>query len=254
MVGQIKDALKDDNFILYAQPIAPLDDAGDWHAEILLRMAGPDGGVLPPGEFMPAAERYQLMTEIDAWVFRKTIERLSLDMPDDLVVAINLSGQTIGSTEFLEMARQELHSSGVAPERLCLEITETAAVANMEEAHAFIAAFRELGCRFALDDFGAGMSSFGYLKQFDVDYLKIDGELVRGIVDDPVSQAMVSAINQVGHVMGLRTIAEFVEDDAMRRSLADIGVDFVQGYGIGKPEPLDSYLARFDDHALSQVS
>jgi diguanylate cyclase (GGDEF)-like protein len=254
MVGQIRDALNEDSFVLYAQPIVPLDNKSDGHVEVLLRMAAPDGSVLPPGEFMPAAERYQLMTEIDTWVFAHTIDRLQEDMPDDLVVAINLSGQTMGSQDFLEMATQKIALSGVSPDRICLEITETAAVDNMEEAHAFIAALRDLGCRFALDDFGAGMSSFGYLKSFDVDYLKIDGELVRGIVDDPVSQAMVSAINQVGHVMGLQTIAEFVEDNAMRDRLEDIGVDFVQGYGIGKPEPLDAFLARFEEQALPAVS
>jgi Amt family ammonium transporter len=165
------------------------------------------------------------------------------------VFGINLSGQSFCAPEFLEFTTATLDRSGVPAELICFEITETAAVSNMSHAQAFIAALRERGCQFALDDFGAGLSSFGYLKSFDVQYLKIDGALVRDIESNKISAAMVESVHQIGHVMGLQTIAEFVETNGARTMLEKMGIDYIQGYLISKPSPLHEQLA-----ALNQAS
>jgi diguanylate cyclase (GGDEF)-like protein/PAS domain S-box-containing protein len=240
-VARIKDALERDRFCLYAQAIVSLQEgtgAGGKHVEILLRMLGDDDQPIAPMAFIPAAERYGLMTQIDRWVIRNTFKILALPDIDISTCAINLSGGSIDDDHFFEYLLEQQHLHQVAWSMLCFEITETAAIASLSKAAALITRLRDLGCRFALDDFGTGMSSFSYLKHLPVDYLKIDGSFVKDMLTDPTDRAMVDAINNIGHVMGKQTIAEFVENDAILTCLRAMGVDYAQGYGIGKPEPL----------------
>ncbi|MCH7637459.1 MAG: EAL domain-containing protein [Proteobacteria bacterium] len=246
-VIRIKRALEQDRFRLFAQTIAPIDtDANSGkHYEVLVRLVEEDGTVVPPGAFLPAAERYNISTSIDRWVFRATLEwlRRHTDHLDELsMCSINLSGLSLGDEGFLDDVILEFSEFGIPPGKICFEITETAAISNLQSAIRFINKLRGLGCKFALDDFGSGLSSFAYLRNLPVDYLKIDGVFVKDIAVDPVSLAMVKSINEIGHVMGMQTIAEFVEDDAILAKLAELGVDFAQGYGIAKPEPIEENL------------
>jgi EAL domain-containing protein (putative c-di-GMP-specific phosphodiesterase class I) len=178
------------------------------------------------------------MPQIDRWVLVGTLARLNAHRNEDIdcLTAINLSGASLGDERFLDFLRAELTRDPAIPCKLCFEITETAAITNLVRAAEFMHEMRKLGCRFALDDFGTGLSSFGYLKNLPVDYLKIDGSLVRGIVDSETDFAMVQAINHIGHTLGIQTIAEYVETDAIRARLADIRVDYAQGYGVAMPE------------------
>ncbi|MBT8444611.1 MAG: EAL domain-containing protein, partial [Gammaproteobacteria bacterium] len=245
MVGTVHAALREDRFALYSQPILPLKQTGRAHVEILLRMLD-DDKVISPNAFLPASERYQMMIEIDRWVVQNSLLQIAeyLDTEPDVkpVFGINLSGQSFCTAEFLDFTLEALQASRVPSELICFEITETAAVSNLVSAQGFINAIRREGCEFALDDFGAGLSSFGYLKSFDVQYLKIDGALVRDIETDKVNAAMVESVNQIGHIMGLKTIAEFVETPQARTMLGKMGVDYIQGYLIGKPIPLRELL------------
>ncbi len=211
----------------------------------MIRMTDTSGRIVPPMSFIPAAERYGLMTALDRWVIQRVFQRLagSPQQSRHALCAINLSGQSLGDAGMLQYIVDAFASTGVSPTRICFEITETAAVANLRAATRFIQRLREMGCSFSLDDFGSGMSSFGYLRQLRVDYLKIDGAFVRDIVNDPTDYALVQAINNIGHVMGLKTIAECVENDAIAKLLEHIGVDYVQGYGVHRPEPLDQLSA-----------
>jgi EAL domain-containing protein (putative c-di-GMP-specific phosphodiesterase class I) len=206
------------------------------------------GELIAPGTFIPAAERYGLMPQIDRWVVQHTLQALACFHAEHphapaLHCAINLSGASIGDRDFLDFIREQLASQPVVPQAICFEITETAAIANLVDATHFINELKALGCRFSLDDFCAGMSSFMYLKHLPVDYLKIDGSFVRDLLDDPIDRAMVEMINQIGHVMGKRTIAEFVETAEVLEALRELGVDFAQGYHLGKPQPFASLLA-----------
>lgn len=243
-VARIQAALKEDKFRLYAQTILPLNDTSDYrHCEILLRLQESEK-IVAPGAFMSAAERYDLMSTIDRWVITKSFEVLSQSglASEKSVFAINLSGQSMGDTELVDFVSKKLGESGLNPASVCFEITETSAISNIANAHRFICEMRQLGCRFALDDFGSGLSSFGYLKQLDVDYLKIDGQFVKNMANDEVDRSMVEAIHKVGRVLGLKTVAEFVENQAIVDALREIGVDLAQGYGIQKPIPLDAHL------------
>jgi len=245
-VHRISQALEANRLRLYYQSIVPIgeDAAGETHYEVLLRLIDENGKVVPPMAFIPAAERYNLMPSIDRWVIRTILAHLAAGKNDsNLTCSINLSGQSLGDDHMLDFIVDQIDHSGVAPECLCFEITETSAIANLSRATRFISVLRGMGCRFSLDDFGSGMSSFGYLKHLHVDYLKIDGTFVRDMVDDVVDRAMVEAINRIGHVMGIRTIAEFVENNDILQKLKEIGVDYAQGYGIHKPEPLQHTLS-----------
>jgi diguanylate cyclase (GGDEF)-like protein/PAS domain S-box-containing protein len=247
-VSRIVAALEEDRLVLYRQPIVRTADATVMHHEVLVRMRDPAGELVPPNAFIPAAERYGLMPRIDRWVVRNVIERLARQGPRAArsggLYAINLSGTSLGEDGFLDFVRRRLDAHGVAGERICFEVTETAAISNLSQAHRFMSALRERGCRFALDDFGSGLSSFAYLKNLPVDFLKVDGVFVRDLAHDPIDRVMVSAINQVGHAMGLQTIAEFVENDAILARLRNMGVDYAQGYGVGRPRPFDEEPAR----------
>jgi diguanylate cyclase (GGDEF)-like protein/PAS domain S-box-containing protein len=241
-VARIHGALDADRFCLYSQEIVAVNDPERPAQlfELLVRMIGEDGQLVPPMAFIPAAERYSLMPAVDRWVIRTAFATIASMHAQGAVPGtymINLSGASIGADRFLDFIREELTQSGLAGDSVCFEITETAAIANLGKAAHFIAELRAMGCRFSLDDFGAGMSSFGYLKHLPVDFLKIDGSFVTDMLVDPIDSAMVEAINRIGHVMGKRTIAEFVESDLILASLRRIGVDYAQGYGIARPKP-----------------
>lgn len=256
-IGRVQEALRDNDFVLYCQPVVPLNNDGhSTHFEVLIRLSD-NGKILPPNDFLPAAERYQLMPQVDRWVVRNTFYALRTVCQQlastGVVFCINLSGQSLTNTGFLAFVADELAQSGVAPENICFEITETAAISNFDEATDFMAALQKMGCRFALDDFGAGLSSFGYLKMLPVDYLKIDGSFVKEVKSDKVSLSMVSAICQIAQTMGLDTIAEFVGDQETVDVLSGVGVDFVQGYFIGKPEPLGDLIDSLQEDAAERA-
>ncbi|GAA0361816.1 hypothetical protein GCM10009092_27730 [Bowmanella denitrificans] len=248
-VNEIQKALLGDRFELFYQVIEPLNQpACGRHYEILVRMLSEQGEYLNPGIFIPVAERYGLMNKLDEWVFNQTINALEqhpahLDVLDKC--AINLSGMTLGNDEFLDKIVLRLKHSSVPPEKICFEITETAAVTNLAAASRFIDVLRDLGCRFALDDFGAGMSSFTYLKNMAVDYVKIDGSFVRNMCRDRSDYATVKAIHEIATSMGKLTVAEFVSDQETRQALAGLGIGYGQGFALGKPAPLHSLLREF---------
>ncbi|VAW83395.1 diguanylate cyclase/phosphodiesterase (GGDEF & EAL domains) with PAS/PAC sensor(s) [hydrothermal vent metagenome] len=242
-VGRIREALNENRFTLYRQSVVPVNNSEQRssHTEMLLRMLDKEGKIIPPGRFLGAAEQYGLMPDIDRWVIEHSLRWLADEIHhchSTITMAVNLSGQSLTAHGFLSEVINLIRDSQVPPEQICFEITETAAIANFETALTFMRVLHEMGCRFALDDFGSGMSSFAYLKQLPVDYLKIDGSYVRDLMHDPVDRAMVEAVNQIGHAMGIKTIAEYVEDYAILGELAAIGVDFAQGYAIDKPQPL----------------
>ena len=247
-VAKIHRALEKDAFELYCQPILPVDGGKQegFHYEILLRMCMDNGETVPPGAFMPAAERYDLMGLIDRWVISHYFRWLA-EHPQHLeglfLAGVNISGVSVSDRHFLDFVIKQFEQSAIPPDKICFEITETAAIANIVNANIMIEVLRKLGCSFALDDFGSGMSSFGYLKNMPVEYLKIDGTFVRDICHDPINRALVKSINDVGHIMNKQTIAEFVEDDEIFNLLKDIGIDYAQGYGIGRPHPLTGLVA-----------
>jgi EAL domain-containing protein (putative c-di-GMP-specific phosphodiesterase class I) len=256
-VTRLNDALAHDRFRLFAQHIVSLDGADDGHHEVLVRIvsneAGGENGLILPGAFIPAAERYDLMAPLDRWVVTHTCrhiarERAQRVMPaaaGDVhrmlppVYSVNLSGMSLGDEGMLDHIVGQFDENGVDPTQLCFEITETAVIANMPRAQAFIAALRALGCRFSLDDFGSGLSSFAYLRTLQVDYLKIDGVFIRDIARNDINRALVKAINEVGHVMGIRTIAEYVEDPPTLDAVRALGIDYAQGYAVGKVRQLE---------------
>jgi EAL domain-containing protein (putative c-di-GMP-specific phosphodiesterase class I) len=257
-VGRIQMAIKEDRLTLVAQIIEPLRrKSSRIHVEVLVRLRDIDGELILPGTFIPAAERYHLMPELDRWVIEKAFDMLEQSPRQSRqrfsMLSINLSGQTLNEPDFGRWLTERLGRLQFPLERICFEITETAAVANLDEATAFMSAIKSYGCRFALDDFGSGLSSFGYLRSLPIDFLKIDGALVREIADDAVAASMVAAVQQVASVMNLQTVAEFVESERVKNVLDAIGVDFVQGYAIGRPKPLAEYLYRAssDSQALT---
>jgi len=242
---KIQKALNRSDFQLYFQPIQASSGYKDdiWHVEILIRMLKSSGELILPKVFIPAAERYHLMVDIDRWVIKNTFQHLETVLStinaNSFLCSINLSGQSLSDDRFIDFLISELNGSKLEPCMLCFEITETAAIANIDDAQRFISILRGMGCQFSLDDFGSGLSSFTYLKRLPIDYLKIDGSFVRNICHDKTDLAMVESIHQVGKVMGIKTIAEFVENEDIAVLLREIGVDYLQGYGIGKPMPLE---------------
>ena len=245
--ARINNALEEDRFELFRQTIQPLQEKVEGaHYEILLRMRDENGGIISPGLFIEAAERYGITPNIDRWVIRSAFrwlvseaderERLSL-------CSINLSGQSLGDEKFLPFVVDQFQMSGIDATKICFEITETAAIASYSQANRFINALKELGCMFALDDFGTGLSSFGYLKHFPVDFLKIDGSFVKEILHDPIDREMVRSINEIGHLTGKRTIAEFAENEEIITMLRGMGIDYAQGYGVSEPKRVTRAVA-----------
>ncbi|GHA72907.1 EAL domain-containing protein [Cognatilysobacter bugurensis] len=244
-VPRLQDALANDRFELYGQEIVPTsrDAPTERHFEVLLRLRGDNGELVPPMTFIPVAERYGLMPAVDRWVVCRALAALKrVDASRAIRLSINLSGGTLGDDAFARYVEDTFNELAGDYSKVCFEITETAVIANVANAEAFINWFRSQGGEFSLDDFGSGMSSFGYLKRLKVDYLKIDGAFVKNLVHDSVDEAMVKAIHGVGRFMGLRTVAEFVDNETTLHRLREIGVDYAQGYGIHMPQPLDELL------------
>lgn len=237
---RLKQALEQDKFCLYQQSIVSTKTDHSTHSEILLRMVDDTGGLITPGQFIPAAERYDLMVAIDRWVITHFVEYLTnQEKPSpDITYMINLSGVSLGDDAFRLFLIAQLASFHVSPQRICFEITETAAVRNLSQAAEFMHHLKQLGFSFALDDFGSGMSSFAYLKTLPVDYVKIDGKFITDMVLDDAAIAIVESIHNVAKVMGLRTIAEFVETKELSNLVQKIDIDLMQGYYISKPAPL----------------
>jgi diguanylate cyclase (GGDEF)-like protein/PAS domain S-box-containing protein len=238
--ARINNALEEGRFELFRQTILPLQktEAGA-HYELLLRMRDEAGKIVTPDNFMAAAERYGITPSIDRWVIENAFRWLvsEADEREKLTMcSINLSGQSLGDDKFLPYVIDQFHRSGLDASKICFEITETAAIASFSQANRFIQALKELGCKFALDDFGTGLSSFGYLKHFPVDYLKIDGSFVKEILHDPIDREMVRSINEIGHLTGKQTIAEFAENQEIINMLQSLGVDYAQGYGVSQPQ------------------
>ncbi len=242
-VARINAALEQDRFELHWQRIDALGPTRrPAFREILLRLRDGSGVLIGPGAFLPAAERYNLAPALDRWVVRRLLEYVARHPETASGAApsffVNLSGATLNDVGFDAYLRELLRDTRLPGALLCFEITETAAIANLSRALDFIHAIRAEGCRFALDDFGSGLSSFTYLKTLPVDYLKIDGAFVRDIVRDPMDRAIVEAIHRIGHTVGLKTVAEFVEETSIVSELTRLGVDYAQGYGLHRPEPL----------------
>jgi len=238
--ARINNALEESRFELFRQTILPLQrqDSG-LHYELLLRMRDENGKIVAPDNFIAAAERYGITPNIDRWVIENALRWLvsEADEREKLALcSINLSGQSLGDDKFLPFVIDQFHRSGIDATKICFEITETAAVASFSQANRFIQSLKELGCKFALDDFGTGLSSFGYLKHFPVDFLKIDGSFVKEILHDPIDREMVRSINEIGHLTGKQTIAEFAENQEIIQMLRGLGVDYAQGYGVSQPQ------------------
>jgi len=238
--ARINNALEESRFELFRMTIQPLqtEDAGE-HFELLLRMRDESGKIVAPDQFIAAAERYGITPSIDRWVIDSAFRWLVSEADERrrlTMCSINLSGQSLGDDKFLPFVIEQFHRSGIDGSKICFEITETAAIANFSQASRFIQALKELGCKFALDDFGTGLSSFGYLKHFPVDFLKIDGSFVKGLLHDPIDREMVRSINEIGHLTGKKTIAEWAENAEIVEVLRGLGVDYAQGYGISQPQ------------------
>ena len=248
-VSRITRAAEDDRFFLHCQRVVAHPGGPSEYVELLLRMRDENGRVVPPMAFIPAAERYHLMGTIDRWVVERALRclgRLQAGPLDPPRFGINLSGMSLGDPAFADFVVQQFAGSQASPDSVCFEITETAAISNLARAAAFIRKFRNLGVRFALDDFGAGLSSFAYLKSLPVDYLKIDGAYVRGSGTDSVDRAVVDAIQRLARAVGAKTIAECVESQEILDQVRGIGIDFVQGYAIHRPEPYSELATRMD--------
>jgi EAL domain-containing protein (putative c-di-GMP-specific phosphodiesterase class I) len=240
---RITKALEERRMVLYYQPIVHNTRLADLnsHYEILIRMIDESGNLIPPGAFLPAAERYNLIATIDRWVISEYFRWLA-EHPAHLnsleLGAINLSGNSLGDETCLRHIECELKKYAIPPEKICFEITETEAISNLAKAQSFIRKLKNHGCNFALDDFGSGFSSYAYLKNLPVDFLKIDGMFVKDLHSDAANYAMVESINHIGHVMGRKTIAEFVENTETQLALKKLGIDYMQGFGIAKPSAL----------------
>jgi diguanylate cyclase (GGDEF)-like protein/PAS domain S-box-containing protein len=240
---RLQSALKENRFHLYYQPIVPAhEEEGGPAMEVLVRLQDESGQDLAPSEFMRAAERYRLMVLVDRWVVQTTLSALgrgAIALPAKRSVAINISGQTLGDVQFLEFVVECLDSTGVTPGQVCFEITESAVIANLDHARRFVGVLHGMGCQFALDDFGSGVGSFSNLKTLPLDYLKIDGSFIRNLARDSVNQAMVTAMIKLARTLNFKVIAEQVEDSAAMEAARRMGVDYLQGYAIARPQPLE---------------
>jgi len=238
-VNLLRYAMDNDGLMLYLQPIKAIQfERSHIHFEVLLRLVDDQGQIMSAGEFIPVAEKYDLMQHLDKWVLNESLSQLKYMQSKGLDVSfsINLSGNTLSNKDSARQYMDIVTQFSVDPSMLVFEVTETVAIKNMETAKQFIKEMKQFGCLFSLDDFGSGLSSFGYLKELSVDYLKIDGSFVKDIINDPTCKAIVSAFNQLSHELGMKTVAEFVEDSETEDMLRELGIDFAQGYGVGKPQ------------------
>ncbi|MGH2942838.1 MAG: sensor domain-containing protein, partial [Solirubrobacteraceae bacterium] len=238
---QIREALEEDRFTLHAQPIVPLQPGGSTRYELLVRMIGRDGDIIPPGSFLPVAERFDLIQDIDRWVVQRAIELLAEHQRrgEDVRFEVNLSAKSLGQADLPAHIARQLAAHGTDPSRLIFEVTETAAIVNVDRAKQFARRLGELGCGFALDDFGAGFASFYYLKHLPFDYLKIDGEFVESLTESTTNQLVVQSLVTIARGLGKQTIAEYVGDEATLELLRAYGVDYAQGFYVGRPQPLE---------------
>ena len=246
-VARLNAALEKDQFVLYYQPVIPCakKTLGEKHLEILVRLIDHDGTIIAPATFLPAAEKYNLVTNIDRWVIEHTFMWLAENSGghnQTLTLSVNLSGQTIGNPDMLKFIMDKIEASGAPAEQIIFEVKETAAIANITSATSFMLTLRGCGFRFSLDDFGTGLSSFTYLKKLPVNYLKIDCVFVRDVLSDPVDYAMVKSISELGHLLGKETIAEFVETIELSDELRNMGIDYMQGHAFGRPQPLNNFV------------
>jgi EAL domain-containing protein (putative c-di-GMP-specific phosphodiesterase class I) len=243
-VERIRDALDENRLIVYSQPIVDLETGGVAREELLVRMVDPQGDKIPPASFLPAAERFGLIHEIDLMVLAKAIKLVE----GGASVAVNVSVRTLTDPRYL-IALEAALADGSDPGRFNFEITETAAVANMSDAQEFARRIRELGCSLSLDDFGTGFSSFTYLKHIPAQFLKIDIEFIRELEKNPADQQLVQAIVAIAHGLGQKTVAEGVEDEETLATVRKLGVDYAQGFHLGRPEPVESDRSA-EDHAI----
>jgi diguanylate cyclase (GGDEF)-like protein/PAS domain S-box-containing protein len=239
--ADIRDAISENRFTLFAQKIMATGEAQTPRFELLLRMIGRDGKIVPPAHFIPAAERFELMADVDRWVLNRVLHHHAeqLRAIPEVQLCINLSGNSLNDPRFLPFLLDTLKHSVLPPTALTLEITETSLINNLSKAGAIIEQLRSVGCKIALDDFGIGLSSFSYLRHFKVDFIKIDGSFIRDITHSAVDFAIVKAINNIAHEIHSQTIAEFVEDESIMARVRELGIDFAQGYGLGRPEPIE---------------
>jgi diguanylate cyclase (GGDEF)-like protein len=252
-INRLDAAMADKRLLLARQPIIDCSGKGVPHWEILLRLRDEDGDIVTPGFFLPAAERFGMMPRIDRFVVEQVTDYIAVDADGEDCYAINLSGNSLGDERLISFIHERVKQCA-KPSRLCFEITETAAISNLTQVSDIIRELRQLGCRFSLDDFGTGMASFDYLRSLPVDFLKIDGSFIKDIVDNPISLAMVRAVNDIAHLMGMRTIAEFVENQQIAALLRDIDIDYLQGFAFGRPQlfmPAD--LEKTDPHSIHTV-
>lgn len=248
-INELQRAFAKDRFLLYKQPILALAEQNDrqHYYELLVRMEDRQQRIIMPGAFLPVAERYRLSPKLDRWVINTAFKWFAdhrQDLEQFTLCFINLSAQSLTDEAFIKFVIEQFSQRQIPPNKICFEMAETAAIANLTHVQNFISELRTLGCHFALDEFSCGLSSVAYLKNLPVDFLKIDRVLIKNIVRDPVDQALVKAINEIGRVMKIKTVAGFVEDDATLATLRKIGVDFVQGYAIGRPQPLEENNCR----------
>lgn len=243
MISEIAHALNESRLELHYEDVVDTEEPSRVvYRELLVRMRDSEGQMVPPSSFIVAAERYFLMPTLDRWIIQTALNMLSQLPPDGIIYAVNISGMSLSDETVLADVPNMVRESGIAPQRLCFEITETAAISHLSLVVHFMQEMTDLGCRFALDDFGAGMASFSYLKALPVHFLKIDGSFVRSMAASRVDRGMVEAINSIGHEMGLRTIAEHVEDQCLLETLREMGVDLAQGHFLGKDVPLTELL------------
>jgi Amt family ammonium transporter len=260
-VSRITSAVEEGRLELFFQPIVGIGRdnlAGRGHYELLLRMRDEDGEIVSPDQFIPAAERYNLMSTLDRWVIRHALTQLADRNPEAgearYTLAINLSGTSLSEDRFLEFVIDELQQQALPQGAICFEITETAAISNLSRVIHFMQALKKLGCKFSLDDFGSGLSSFTYLKNLPVDYLKIDGQFIRHVVEDSVDESMVKAINDVGQAMGIETIAERVESQEVVEKLSELGIRYAQGYYFARPTSVQTFEPWADDASSTRLA
>ena len=252
-INRLDAAMAGKRLVLARQPIIDCSGLGVPHWEILLRLRDEDGDIVTPGFFLPAAERFGMMPRIDRFVIEQITDFIAADVDGDDCYAVNLSGTSLGDERLVAFIHERVKQCA-RPDRLCFEITETSAISNLTQVSDIIRELRLFGCRFSLDDFGTGMASFDYLRSLPVDFLKIDGSFIKDIVDNPISLAMVRAVNDIAHLMGMRTVAEFVENQQIAALLRGIDIDYLQGFAFGRPQLfMAADLDTADPHALDTV-